>query len=78
MRKQLRWLAVGLIALCGAAAMPAADSKDKSLEPATCNKYGTSVQFEKSPSDAATRALKEEKLVIVLHISGLFEDPNLT
>jgi hypothetical protein len=41
-------------------------------------KYGTAVQFLKSPSEAAQQALKEEKLVFVLHVSGLFEDPDFT
>ena len=71
MRHPMRWLAVGLIALCGRAA-PAAD------DGATCNTHGTRVEFEKSPSAAAKRAAKEEKLVMVLHISGIFEDPGLT
>ena len=47
-------------------------------EGATCGNYGTSVHFEKSPSDAAKLAQKEEKLVLVLHVSGLFEDPDFT
>jgi len=47
-------------------------------QPATCGDYGTSVNFEKTPADAARKALKEEKLVFVLHISGLFEDPDFT
>jgi hypothetical protein len=44
----------------------------------SCGNYGTSVQFVASPSEAARQALKEEKLVFVLHVSGLFEDPKLT
>jgi hypothetical protein len=40
--------------------------------------YGTNVKFVATPSLAAKQALKEEKLVCVLHVSGLFEDPNLT
>jgi hypothetical protein len=44
----------------------------------TCGNYGTSVQFVKTPSEAARQALKEEKLVFVLHVSGIFEDPTLT
>lgn len=44
----------------------------------TCGKFGTSVEFVTSPKEAAARAVKEEKLVLVLHVSGLFEDPNLT
>jgi hypothetical protein len=44
----------------------------------TCGDYGTSILFEDSPKEAASRALKEEKLVFVLHVSGHFEDPKLT
>lgn len=44
----------------------------------TCGDYGTSVRFEKSPKDAAKKALDEKKLVMVLHISGLFEEPDFT
>ena len=47
-------------------------------KPACDGDYGTSVHFEKTPSDAAKKALKEEKLVFVLHVSGHFEDPRLT
>jgi hypothetical protein len=77
MRKNLRWLALGCIALWGAAAVAAPDEKAKGPGAATCKTYGTSVHFEQTPSDAAKRAAKEEKLVMVLHISGIFEDPNL-
>ena len=44
----------------------------------TCGEYGTSVRFEKTPSAAARKALKEEKLVMVLHVSGDFENPEFT
>ena len=40
--------------------------------------YGTQVHFEDSPTDAAKAAKKDGKLVMVLHISGHFEDPGLT
>ena len=43
-----------------------------------CGEYGTSVIFADSPAAAARKALKEEKLVFVLHVSGLFEDSGLT
>lgn len=43
-----------------------------------CGDHGTSVHFEPNPSAAARKALKEEKLVMVLHISGLFEDRDFT
>lgn len=45
---------------------------------ATCGEYGTSVHFEDTPADAAKQAKKEEKLVMVLHVSGHFEDPRFT
>jgi hypothetical protein len=70
MRPLTRWLALGLITLCAPAATAPAQE--------TCNTHGTRVEFEKSPSAAAKRAAKEEKLVLVLHISGIFEDPGLT
>jgi len=53
----------------------------KLVEPAdgeSCGKYGTSVQFVESPSQAAKQAEKEEKLVLVLHVSGNFETPDFT
>jgi len=44
-----------------------------------CNgDFGTNVKFVKTPSDAGRQALKEEKLVFVLHVSGQFEDPDFT
>jgi hypothetical protein len=44
----------------------------------SCGKFGTQVDFVGTPSEAARQAAKEEKLVFVLHVSGLFEDPRLT
>ena len=41
-------------------------------------KYGTTIEWEGSPAQAARRAEKEEKLVFVLHVSGYFEDPKFT
>jgi hypothetical protein len=45
---------------------------------AGCGKHGTEVAFVDTPSDAATQAKKEQKLVFVLHLSGHFDDPGLT
>ncbi len=45
---------------------------------AGCGKYGTQVEFVDTPKEAAELAKKQEKLVFVLHISGVFEDPKLT
>jgi hypothetical protein len=47
-------------------------------EPTTCGSYGTTVDFVESPSEAAQQAAKEGKLVLVLHVSGNFEDPRFT
>jgi hypothetical protein len=44
----------------------------------TCGKHGTQVEFVENPKEAARLAKKKEKLVFVLHISGIFEDPKLT
>jgi hypothetical protein len=44
----------------------------------TCSRHGTTIDFVDSPKEAAALALKQEKLVLVLHISGHFEDPGLT
>jgi hypothetical protein len=45
----------------------------------TCSgDFGTSVHFFKTPSEAAKQALKDQKLVMVLHVSGDFEDPDFT
>ena len=45
---------------------------------AVCEAHGTSVQFFETPAEAAKKALKEEKLVFVLHVSGNFETPDFT
>ncbi len=45
---------------------------------AGCGKFGTQVEFVDTPKEAAEQAKKEEKLVFVLHLSGVFEDPKLT
>ncbi len=44
----------------------------------SCGEYGTSILFTESPSAAARLAAKNGKLVLVLHVSGHFEDPTLT
>ena len=43
----------------------------------TCG-FGTKIDFVDSPKEAAGLAGKQEKLVMVLHVSGHFEDPGLT
>ena len=68
----------GLLALT---ALPAWADGPQATNPedAKCTgEFGTNIQFERSPSAAARKALKEEKLVVVLHVSGDFEDPAFT
>ncbi len=43
-----------------------------------CENHGTSVDFVSSPRQAAQKALGQNKLVFVLHVSGNFEDPQFT
>jgi hypothetical protein len=43
----------------------------------TCG-HGTKIDFVDNPKEAAAAAKKQEKLVMVLHVSGHFEDPGLT
>jgi hypothetical protein len=73
-------MAVGVLA--ATLAVPAwADDKtpaSKGIGDATCGDFGTSLRFEKNPKDAATKAVKTEKLVLVIHISGYFEEPDYT
>jgi hypothetical protein len=40
--------------------------------------FGTKIDFVANPKGAAELARKQEKLVMVLHVSGHFEDPGLT
>ena len=77
MRVTIRLLAAGLLVACLGGAVAAREKATGTAAPA-CGEYGTSVHFEKSPSDAARKALKEEKLVMVLHVSGHFEDTEFT
>ena len=49
-------------------------------EPAkpVCARFGTAIDFVRSPSVAFDRAAREQKLVLVLHLAGNFEDPGFT
>ena len=59
---------------------PVGPEQPKSPPPApvACGSYGTAVDFVDSPADAAKQAKKEQKLVLVLHVSGQFENSGLT
>ena len=76
MRGWKKGLVVAVAALgCGGVA--AAKSPPAKSE-APCGEYGTAVHFEDTPADAAKEARKAEKLVLVLHVSGHFENPEFT
>jgi hypothetical protein len=45
---------------------------------AICETLGTSVKFDAIPARAAKRAAKEQKLLMVLHVSGNFEESGFT
>ena len=51
---------------------------DSNPQDTTCDTYGTSVNFMRSPIAAARRAAREDKLLFTLHVSGNFEDPQFT
>ena len=74
MRRLWQLTLAATLAVCASAS---AQSGKKAAEP-SCGDFGTAVHFEKTPSDAARKALKDEKLVCVLHISGYFEEPDYT
>ena len=68
----------GLLALTATPAW-AGGTKTTPPDDTVCTgEFGTSLTFEKSPSAAAKKAQKEEKLVVVIHVSGNFEDPTFT
>ena len=80
MRWFLRLLAIGALTASYSLSASAADDKPGSVLPIepTCGDHGTTIKFAKNPKEAATRALKEEKLVLAIHISGYFEEPDYT
>jgi hypothetical protein len=69
--------AIGLVLAWGLSDGKAA-GKPAPKDEGGCGNHGTAVHFVDTPSEAARQAKKEHKLVFVLHVSGLFEDPKLT
>jgi hypothetical protein len=76
------YTATGLLSvllLAGSAGAAGGKKTTPPKEGEVCNgDFGTSVKFLPTPVDAAKQALKEHKLVLVLHVSGDFEDPDFT
>ncbi len=52
------------------------DPAPKAVE--NCDTYGTKVHFQPAPAMAFKKALADNKLVFILHVSGNFEDPQFT
>jgi len=77
MRVRDRGLVLAVAAALGLGG-PAAGKSPAVKKEATCGEYGTSVHFEDTPADAAKQAKTDEKLVMVLHVSGHFENPEFT
>ena len=65
------------LALALALTLSAAQEPDKC---GSCKKetYGTAVHWAGSVSEAARQAKEKEKLVLILHVSGHFEDAAFT
>ena len=57
---------------------PAALTVDSDPDPFPGEAFGTAVGFLGSPSEAARKAVRERKLLLVLHVSGNFEDARFT
>jgi hypothetical protein len=77
MRGWKKGLVVAVAAALGCGGAAAAKSPPAKSE-GSCGEYGTAVHFEDTPADAAREARKAEKLVLVLHVSGHFENPEFT
>lgn len=73
----MRRSVLALAAVAGLAPSALAAPPDPFGEKSTCG-FGTKLHFVSTPKQAAAQALKEEKLVFILHVSGHFEDPGLT
>ena len=65
-------LAAGLCLALTSPAIVQAESKP------SCSGHGTTIDFFDTPKEAAAQAKKDGKLVMVLHVSGNFEDPRFT
>lgn len=52
--------------------------KPDPAKPARCDRFGTAIDFVRSPTLAFDRAARNQKLVMVLHLAGYFDDPGFT
>ncbi|MBY0522357.1 MAG: hypothetical protein K2R98_03125 [Gemmataceae bacterium] len=65
-------------AVAGLAAAPLLGFGRLSAAEKSGGSCGTAIDFFDTPSAAAKQAVKDQKLVFVLHVSGNFEDPRFT
>ncbi len=66
------WFGAVLLPLMAAGTAGAAEKAE------ACSSHGTTIDFYDTPNEAATKAKKDGKLVLLLHVSGNFEDPRFT
>lgn len=71
-------VALPLLALAGLALAGESGAAGVKGDKPGCGQHGTTIDFFDSPKEAAAQAKKEGKLVLVLHVSGNFEDPRFT
>jgi hypothetical protein len=71
-------LATVFFCLFLAATLWADESQLKTVERPPPARHGTTVEFVGTPIEAAKLAAKQKKLVLILHVSGHFEDPDFT
>lgn len=71
------FLLIGVFALLGKVNGDELPAKAGSAAGKT-GSYGTSVDFVGTPKEAARLAAERKRLVFVLHVSGHFEDPDIT
>lgn len=75
MRRKFLMLPFGFLL---AAAVGADEAKLETGKRPPSAGHGTAVDFVGTPVEAAKLAKEEKKLVMVLHVSGYFEDPDFT
>jgi hypothetical protein len=49
-----------------------------SIKGPKCDRFGTAIDFFRSPALACDRAARDQKLVMILHLAGYFDDPGFT
>lgn len=57
---------------------PTADARPQADPPPSCSTVGTQISFLHHPPDAFRQAAREQKLVLMVHLSGNFEDQGFT